>query len=239
MEKFSILVIDYVKKCPHLWTKNEKQGSEAGFFLTSHELIMEVKGVKALGRIILIVGGARSGKSQFAEEICRHSGKKIGYIATSEIWDEEMQRRVQLHKKRRPSSWKVWESPEGSEEILRQAREESEIILFDCLTLYLTYWMFHPSAPLNIEERESFILEKAEKMIESFSPWEGTVLFISNEVGTGIVPENALSREFRDLSGRVNTHVAKKAQEVYWVSCGLATPLKKNAAAPEEVLTSW
>lgn len=192
-----------------------------------------------MGRIILVVGGARSGKSQFAEDICQQSGKKIGYIATSEILDEEMQRRVQIHKDRRPSSWKVWESPQGSEEILRQAREESEIILFDCLTLYLTYWMFHPPTPLNIEERESFILEKAEKMVESFLSWEGTVLFISNEVGTGIVPENALSREFRDLSGKLNTCVAQMAEEVYLVSCGLATPIKKNAVSPEEVLTSW
>lgn len=192
-----------------------------------------------MGRIILVVGGARSGKSQFAEDICRQSGKKIGYIATSEIWDEEMQRRVQIHKDRRPSSWKVWESPEGSEEILQQAREESEIILFDCLTLYLTYWMLHPSAPLNIEERESFILAKAEKMIQSFLSWGGTVLFISNEVGTGIVPENVLSREFRDLSGKLNIRVAQMAQEVYSVSCGLATPIKKNAVLPEEVLTSW
>lgn len=192
-----------------------------------------------MGRIILIVGGARSGKSQFAERICQQSGKKIGYIATSEIWDEEMQRRVDMHKERRPASWKVWESPEGSEEILRQAREESEIILFDCLTLYLTYWMLHPSAPLDIGERETFVLKKAEEMIESFISWEGTVLFISNEVGTGIVPENALSREFRDLSGKLNACVAQKAEEVYWVSCGLATPIKKNAVSPEEVLTSW
>lgn len=192
-----------------------------------------------MARIILVLGGARSGKSEFAEELCLLSGKKVGYIATSKIYDEEMAQRVELHRKRRPNSWKVWETPSGEEEILSIAREESEIILFDCLTLYLTYWMFQLEMPKKEEDKERFLGGKVENMLKGFKEWDGTVIFVSNEVGYGVVPENSLAREFRDMSGKINSWIAQAADETYLVTCGYGIPIKKLAISPEEVIFSW
>ena len=189
-----------------------------------------------MAKIYLVTGGARSGKSQFAESICISSQKKIGYIATSEIHDDEMKRRVEMHQDRRPREWKTWESPSGAIEVLKEAQENSEILLFDCLTLYLTYWMFSPETPQNPKEKEKFVLLKIDDLLKSFKSWEGTIIFVTNEVGLGIVPENSVAREFRDLAGLMNEKVAKAANEVYWVVCGQAIPLKKLAVLPEEVL---
>lgn len=189
-----------------------------------------------MAKIYLVTGGARSGKSQFAESICLSSKKKVGYIATSEIHDDEMKRRVEKHQERRPKEWKIWESPSGAVEIMKDAQENSEILLFDCLTLYLTYWLFAPETPKNMGEREKFILLKIDDLLKSFESWEGTVVFVTNEVGLGIVPENSVAREFRDLAGLMNERVAKAAAEVYWVVCGQALPVKKLAVLPEEVL---
>ena len=85
-------------------------------------------------------------------------------------------------------------------------------------------------------EREKFILLKIDDLLKSFESWEGTVVFVTNEVGLGIVPENSVAREFRDLAGLMNERVAKAAAEVYWVVCGQALPVKKLAVLPEEVL---
>ena len=192
-----------------------------------------------MARIILITGGARSGKSHFAEEICRISGKKVGYIATSEIWDDEMAERVQVHKKRRPASWRTWETPGGDKKILQEACEKSEILLFDCLTLYLTHWIFHPEIPAEDEGKEKFILGKVDELLEIFASWDGTVVFVTNEVGQGIVPNEKISRLFRDFAGKMNVRVADAADEAYLIVAGHALPLKKLAVTSEEVIGAW
>lgn len=189
-----------------------------------------------MAKIYLVTGGARSGKSQFSESICLNSNRKVGYIATSEIHDDEMKIRVEKHQSRRPSSWKTWETPSGDIKVLRSAQAESEILLFDCLTLYLTYWMFSSEAPSEMKEREIFILTKIDQLLSAFEEWDGTIIFVTNETGLGIVPENGLAREFRDLAGLMNEKVAKAAEEVYWVICGQAIPVKKMAVLPGEVL---
>lgn len=191
-----------------------------------------------MARIFLILGGARSGKSQFAEDICLESGKRVGYIATSEVRDEEMARRVDLHRTRRPDAWKTWECPDGDTAVLQAAQKESDILLFDCLTLYLTYWIFHPEAPIEPSQREAFVLEKLAQMLKAFEQWNETLLIVSNDVGGGIVPAEAISREFRDLAGKANQMVAKMSEETYLVSCGYGVPIKKLATLPGEVLGS-
>ena len=90
------------------------------------------------GRIVLVTGGARSGKSTFAEKLAAQSGQRIGYIATAQIYDEEMRFRVALHQQRRPANWQTYEAPFGAEEAIQAACQQNDVILFDCITLYLS-----------------------------------------------------------------------------------------------------
>ena len=189
--------------------------------------------------IILVTGGARSGRSWFAEELCRELDGRVGYIATSQVRDDEMKIRVHQHQIRRPAHWQTWESPECDEAVLSDAREHSDVLLFDCLTLYLTYWMLHTAASKEQEKREKWLLEKLEELLTGFRDWPGTLIFVTNEVGLGIVPENKLAREFRDLAGKMNARVAQEAKEVYLVVAGQAMPVKKYAVNPKEAVSSW
>ncbi|MBQ1417335.1 MAG: bifunctional adenosylcobinamide kinase/adenosylcobinamide-phosphate guanylyltransferase, partial [Selenomonas sp.] len=90
------------------------------------------------GKIILVTGGARSGKSSFAEKLAADMGCSVGYIATAQIYDEEMRYRVKLHRERRPSAWQTWEAPFEADKIIAEAAREHKVLLFDCITLYLS-----------------------------------------------------------------------------------------------------
>ncbi|SDE84793.1 bifunctional adenosylcobinamide kinase/adenosylcobinamide-phosphate guanylyltransferase [Sporomusa acidovorans] len=179
------------------------------------------------GKIVLVTGGARSGKSTFAEEYAAKNGLRVAYIATAQIYDDEMRERVNLHQSRRPANWKTFEAPYRADEAMRQAVREADIVLFDCLTLYTSNLLLAPDAPQNREERRQVVLGSMDKLLASAKEGDGDVIFVTNEVGLGIVPDNALAREYRDIAGLVNQKVAANADEVYLVVCGLAVELKK------------
>ena len=182
-----------------------------------------------MGKIILITGGARSGKSAFAEKLAMRSEERVAYIATAEIWDGEMAERIELHQKRRPSGWKTYEAPRQAENAIDAATFHADLILFDCLTVYSSNCLLalpEDSAP---QQRRDSVLEAAEQLILAAQRFPGTVIFVTNEVGGGIVPDNALAREFRDVAGLVNQKVAQAADEVYWVVCGLPVEIKRQA----------
>lgn len=183
------------------------------------------------GKCVLVTGGARSGKSEFAEQYVAASGKKIIYIATAMVYDEEMRRRVALHQKRRPSNWQTIEAPLLPERAVLKAVNEADAVLFDCITLYLTNLMFAEDTPKNVEERQQYILEKIDQLADAAAKGPAIVVFVTNEVGLSIVPENALAREYRDLAGLVNQRLAARMQEVYLVVAGLGVELKKIAVA--------
>lgn len=184
------------------------------------------------GKIVLVTGGARSGKSTFAEEYAAKSGRKVAYIATAQIYDDEMRERVNLHQSRRPASWKTFEAPYRADEAMLKAVQAAEMVLFDCLTLYTSNLLLAPAAPQNREERRQVVLDNIDKLLASARQGECDVIFVTNEVGLGIVPDNALAREYRDVAGLVNQKVAANADEVYVVVCGLAVELKKIALTP-------
>ncbi|MDR3565044.1 MAG: bifunctional adenosylcobinamide kinase/adenosylcobinamide-phosphate guanylyltransferase [Negativicutes bacterium] len=181
------------------------------------------------GKIVLVTGGARSGKSRFAEDYVTALGVKVAYIATAQVLDGEMARRVTLHQSRRPVEWQTYEAPFGAAQILREAVSVAGAVLFDCLTVYTTNLMLSPEAPATPEGRCRFVQEQIAALLQSAKTQPSTVVFVTNEVGMGIVPDNALAREFRDLAGLVNQQVAAAADEVYLTISGLAVEIKKLA----------
>lgn len=176
-----------------------------------------------MGKIVLVTGGARSGKSFFAERYAKKYGKNISYIATAEIYDEEMNERIVLHKERRPKEWKTYEYPKKAYLAIEEAGKNSDMILFDCLTIYLSNLIL--SVENNIDEK--IINDEINLLINAAKNISATTVFVTNEVGAGIVPENKLSRIFRDFAGKMNQTFAQNADEVYLTVSGIAVNLKE------------
>jgi adenosylcobinamide kinase / adenosylcobinamide-phosphate guanylyltransferase len=189
-----------------------------------------------MGKIILVTGGARSGKSAFAEKLAGTVGEVVAYIATAEIWDDEMAERVELHRQRRPAGWLTFEAPRRAEMAIAAASRQADVILFDCLTVYSTNALLAQATEIKSFERREAVLEEIRKLVGAAQKMVGTVIFVTNEVGDGIVPDNALAREFRDVSGLANQKVAQAADEVYWVVCGLPVEIKRQATVITEGL---
>lgn len=181
-----------------------------------------------MGQIILVTGGARSGKSSFAEKLVREKGERISYIATAQIFDEEMRFRIKLHRERRPKDWKTYEAPFHAEKALKKAVKDSDTILFDCITVYLSNLVCAKSVAELAKEDALYTEAKAkiQALIDTVKAANATVIFVTNEVGAGIVPENHLARIYRDLSGSVNQQLACASDEVYAVICGIPMQLK-------------
>lgn len=181
-----------------------------------------------MGKIVLITGGARSGKSRFAENYVARYGKSIAYIATSQIYDEEMAYRVKLHRQRRPSSWQTFEAPFEAHNALKEAFAEHDTVLFDCLTLYLSnYLCQEKNQSLSLDDlyaETSLLMQELINAVRSVT--NKTCVFVTNEVGAGIVPENELARKYRDLAGLCNQQIAKTADEVYLVVSGIPLQIK-------------
>lgn len=190
-----------------------------------------------MSKIILISGGARSGKSTFAEELAMKK-KNVLYIATSIPFDEEMAERVKTHKERRPDSWSTIETYREFEKI-ESTNEfaEAECILLDCLTLMTTNILFSNLGTDKeventlidrqlVSKTEDEIMKNINILIDSCRKADKDLIFVTNEVGLGIVPENKMTRYFRDISGRVNMMTAKLSDEVYMVFMGIPNKIK-------------
>lgn len=188
------------------------------------------------GKLVLVTGGARSGKSEFAEKYVLHYGAKCAYIATAEIFDDEMAERVRLHQARRPRTrWINFEAPYNAHEVMAEAVQEADAILFDCLTLYMSNLLYGKNAPQGTtEQKAQFVKAEIAKLIDAARAGAKPVVFVSNEVGAGIVPENAMAREYRDIAGWVNQQVAAAADSVFYCVAGQAVDMKKFAFKFEE-----
>ena len=167
--------------------------------------------------VTLVLGGARSGKSRFAESLLPKAGQRI-YLATAEARDEEMRARILDHQARRGEGWHTIEAPLDIATPIVQAGRDA--VLVDCLTLWLSNLM---SARLNIDEATA-------GLCQALSKAQAPVVLVSNEVGLGIVPDNALAREFRDHAGRLNQAIAAAAARVFFIAAGLPLTLKDHAA---------
>ncbi len=170
-----------------------------------------------MGKLIFVTGGARSGKSVFAQKLANNLSKKVTYIATAQARDKEMELRIKIHRKNRPSHWKTVEREKNITEVLSRIAEKSEVILLDCLTLLISNLLL---------SGEKKILKEIRRLVDEAKRAKATVLIVSNEVGMGIVPDNRLARRFRDMAGRANQIVAQAADEVYLVVSGMSMKIK-------------
>lgn len=186
-----------------------------------------------MGKAILITGGARSGKSSYAEKLAKELEGNVLYIATSIPFDEEMKLRIKKHKESRPQEWDTFEGYKGLGRVISDKGRQYKGILLDCITVMVTNLFLEYTGMEGINfPREDFI--KAEKAIEKeieelmkgIGESEATVMLVTNELGSGIVPENTLARAFRDIAGRVNQYIGSRCDEVYMTVCGIPLKLK-------------
>jgi adenosylcobinamide kinase/adenosylcobinamide-phosphate guanylyltransferase len=169
--------------------------------------------------VILVTGAARSGKSHYAERRSRELGERRLYIATAEAKDEEMAQRIAEHQNRRGRDWITIEEPLQLADTLTAQTGKIDCALVDCLTLWI-------SNLLAIGDTE-YVTEKVAQLIDALLSLDFTVVFVTNEVGWGIVPVNLLARRFRDLSGWTNQRIAEAADEVILMVAGVPVTVKK------------
>lgn len=176
-----------------------------------------------MAQIIFVTGGARSGKSTFAEQKTREFGSRLAYLATAQTLDEEMSERVQRHRERRGTEWHTVEEPLQLAEALSGCSGNYDAVLVDCITLWLTNLIFKYETAADPTEA---ITGELQQLQEALRAMVTPVILVSNEVGMGIVPDNALSRLFRDLAGTANQLLAALADEAYVVISGIPLRLK-------------
>ncbi len=178
--------------------------------------------------LILILGGARSGKSSYAERLARR-GRQVLFVATAEARDEDMKRRIAAHRERRPAGWDTLEEPLDPAAALRPVLDRYDTFLLDCLTLWVSNLLL--DKPGHAEDG-SRIPDAARELMDLIQATHATWILVSNEVGQGIVPSSTLGRTYRDVLGRVNQLAASRADRVYLMTAGLAMELKSLGARP-------
>ena len=178
------------------------------------------------GKLIFITGGARSGKSRFAEEIANKADKEVIYIATAQAGDEEMKARIQKHKDRRSVKWKTFEEPINVKILVDRFGMKEKIILIDCLTLHTSNLLLRKKEKIGDELWQEDVLSEIEKLAKSAFQVPAQVIIVSNEVGMGLVPDNPLGRYYRDILGRANHIIASQADEVFLMVSGIPLNIK-------------
>jgi adenosylcobinamide kinase/adenosylcobinamide-phosphate guanylyltransferase len=168
----------------------------------------------------LILGGARSGKSRFAQQLASASQLPVLYIATATALDEEMATRIEHHQHNRPNDWRLRECPLDLTAALREEVERPQTILVDCLTLWLNNQLF--------EYPEQDFSTLFDELVNSLTISKANVIFVANEVGLGIIPLGEISRKFVDEAGRLNQQLAQIADKVFFIAAGLPLVLKDS-----------
>lgn len=167
-------------------------------------------------RIILITGGQRSGKSSYAEKLALSLSPYPVYMATSRIWDEEFRQRVLRHQERRGEEWTNIEE----EKTLSRHELEGRVVLIDCITLWCTNFFF------DLDANVDAALQAIKQEFDNLTSQNATFIFVTNEIGSGAISENAIQRRFTDLQGWMNQYIASKADQVYLMVSGIAVAIK-------------
>ena len=191
-----------------------------------------------MANIVLILGGVRSGKSRFAQQLAeRLGGDDVLFIATAEAGDAEMARRIQIHRTSRPSAWQTIEAATNVGAAIEQAAPRQQTILMDCLTLLVSNVLLSCGEHPDPDVAERRVAAEIENLLAVCEPREGTVIVVSGEVGLGLVPESPLGRLYRDLLGWANQAVAAQSTATYLLVAGLPVELKALAMRVEQAAT--
>ena len=187
-----------------------------------------------MGKLILIIGGARSGKSRFAMELARKSGKSVLFVATATAGDEEMAQRIARHRQERPAHWRTIEVTTDIGKRIKKEIGEAKLVIVDCITLLVNNIFSEGGYQVTAPEEarlEKRIASEINSLIDCLKGAEATFIVITNEIGLGLVPADKMSRLYRDLLGKVNQMLAQSADEVYLMVAGL--PVKISPSTPE------
>ena len=198
----------------------------------------------SMGKIYFLIGGARSGKSQYSEKLAASISKDVGYLATAEIIDEEMVKRVEFHRQRRPKSWLTFEiekddlTVEKIEAVIDEAAAKNlDVLLVDCITILLFRLIYRPELD-ELEIMDNRLEKEIEKKVEDFFSRmiarlinasalnDLNIIIVSNEVGLGVIPPYPSGRIFRDMLGLINKKIAEISDEVYFFVSGLSMRMK-------------
>lgn len=181
------------------------------------------------GKLVLVTGGARSGKSRFAENLAASLGDRVVYVATARPGDEEMAQRIARHRARRPAWWETVEEERDVAGVVAGCGYRAEVVLVDCLAVLVSNLLLHLAGEgvEDPDEATASVLEEVSRLVEAASCVPATVILVTNEVGMGIVPEYPLGRLYRDVLGLANQAVARSAGEVYLVCAGIPVELKR------------
>ncbi|TAM37877.1 bifunctional adenosylcobinamide kinase/adenosylcobinamide-phosphate guanylyltransferase [bacterium] len=171
-----------------------------------------------MGKMTLILGGARSGKSTYALSLA-NKYRKVAFIATCQGLDKEMRERIRLHKESRPKHWETFEEPKEPARLIEKLNSSFDCILIDCLTLLVSNLVLDGHC-------QKAVIRNIERLLFVLGKKKAKIILVSNEVGLGLVPANKLGREFRDIAGRANQLVANKADEVFFTVSGIALKIK-------------
>ncbi|WP_201835589.1 bifunctional adenosylcobinamide kinase/adenosylcobinamide-phosphate guanylyltransferase [Microvirga zambiensis] len=171
-------------------------------------------------RRVLVLGGARSGKSRLALQLAESTSAERTYIATAQAFDDEMRERISLHRRERDTSWQTFDAPLELSAAIRDLTVPGKAVLVDCLTLWLS----------NIVMAKRDSEQEGDRLVRSIREARGPLILVSNEVGQGIVPPTPLGRSFRDAQGRLNQRVAEACEAVVFVAAGCPILLKPAPA---------
>ncbi len=185
-----------------------------------------------MSKLILVTGGARSGKSTFAENLAKELGDNVLYVATAQQTDNEMKQRIEKHRERRPASWETFEGYKNLDTSLYNIIEDKSAVLLDCITIMVTNLMLQETFDWDrltrekVEEIEYDIQHQIERLISLSKMTKVPFILVTNEVGLGVVPPSVMGRDFRDIAGRINQLLAKAADEVYFCVSGIPMKIK-------------
>lgn len=185
-----------------------------------------------MGKLILVTGGARSGKSTFAEKKAAEQGSNVLYVATAKRIDEEMEQRIARHRERRPAAWETCEGYKNLDIALEGLLKGKSAVLLDCITIMVSNLMLDESCDWDnltrdrVDEVEDTILHQLERLVSLVKMNDVPFILVTNEVGLGIVPPYSIGRDFRDIAGRMNQLLAGTADEVYFCVSGIPVKIK-------------
>jgi len=175
-------------------------------------------------QLVLILGGARSGKTRYALARAPQLGARVAYVATAEAGDDEMRTRIAHHRAERPAEWQTIEAPLDVGTAI--ARVNADVVLLDCVTLLVTNAMLSAGEQATFEQQQARANAEIESLVAAYRAGNFSLVIVSNEVGLGIVPENQLARAYRDLLGWANQHLAREADKVLFMVAGLPMQVK-------------